>query len=110
MESMRVFEDESGREWTATAVEEETPRHHGRWHLIFHPVDAPDRIFPMPEVRWQSRKTAERTLKTMSAVELNRRLRTVRARSGEETEPSWKRPLRARDRATRDDDDTEEDA
>lgn len=94
---MRVFKDDEGREWVATAREEETPRHHGRWHLVFHPEDAPERVLPMPEVRWQTRRTAERTLRTMSSLELNRRLRTVRGRFGEEQEPTWKKPLRARE-------------
>lgn len=96
-EAMRVFEDDAGREWVATAREEETPRHHGRWYLVFHPADEPDRAMPMPEVRWQTRRTAERTLRTMSAIELNRRLRTVRGRAGEDPEPTWTRPLRRRE-------------
>lgn len=95
---MRTFTDESGREWVATAHEEETPRHHGRWFLVFHPSDAPDPELAMPEVRWQNRRTAERTVKTMSDIELRRRLRTVRGRAGEATDEaaSWERPARIR--------------
>lgn len=95
---MRSFEDESGRSWTAAADEESTPRHHGRWFLVFHPADSPEDELAMPEVRWQSRETAERTLNTMSEVELRRRLRLVRRRAGERADGAaiWKRPARVR--------------
>lgn len=96
---MRTFTDESGREWIGTAREESTPRHHGRWFLVFHPAGAPDRELAMPEVRWQTRRTAERTLKTMSVIELRRRLRTVLGRAGERTGAAgWRRPARVRER------------
>ncbi|HEX7117488.1 MAG TPA: hypothetical protein VF212_01790 [Longimicrobiales bacterium] len=78
---MRNFKDESGQEWVATAHEEETPRHHGRWVLVFHPAGATESVLPLPEVRWQSRATAERTVKTMSETELRRRLHTARGRA-----------------------------
>jgi len=78
---MRSFKDENGREWIATALEEETPRHHGRWYLVFHPEGEADAVFPIPEVRWQTQETAERTLRTMSETELRRRLNTARLRS-----------------------------
>lgn len=95
---MREFTDDDDRTWIATAHEEDTPRHHGRWYLVFRPADAPERTLPMPEVRWQNRRTAERTITTMSPFELRRRLRTVRGRTGEQTRPSWTRPARTRDR------------
>ncbi len=78
---MRTFLDDAGREWIATALEEETPRHHGRWYLVFHPADDAERILSMDEVRWQTRDTAERTIRTMSESELRRRLRIVLGRS-----------------------------
>lgn len=78
---MRSFRDDEGREWTATAREEITPRHHGRWHLAFHPVDAPDQLIPVPEVRWQTAQSAERTLQTMAEFELVRRLLAARSRA-----------------------------
>ncbi|MCI0435480.1 MAG: hypothetical protein L0271_17820 [Gemmatimonadetes bacterium] len=79
---MRRFHDESGNAWVASSREEATPRHHGRWVLVFHPADGPDRddTLEMTEVRWQTRATAERTLLTMSEFELRKRLATVRAR------------------------------
>jgi hypothetical protein len=70
---MREFTDERAAVWVADAREEETPRHHGRWYLVFREVAAPDATLPMPEVRWQTRATAARTLRTMSVFELRRR-------------------------------------
>lgn len=94
---MRRFEDESGREWIAAAEEEETPRHHGRWYLVFRSTTTPERELAMPEVRWKNAQTAERTLRTMSTLELRRRLRTVLGRAGEETgAASWQKPPRLR--------------
>lgn len=77
---MRSFTDESGQEWVANALEEVTPRHHGRWYLVFHPAGAEDRTVALPDVRWQNRETAERTLRTMSETELRRRLRIATGR------------------------------
>ena len=71
---MKPFQDEAGHTWVASAREEDTPRHHGRWYLVVHPDTEPGRVLPMPEVRWQTRATAERTLTTMSEFELRRRL------------------------------------
>lgn len=76
---MKSIVDESGVDWTATAREEKTPRHHGRWYLVFESADG--RVLPMPEVRWQTRVTAQRTLLTMSDFELLRRLHIVRERA-----------------------------
>lgn len=77
---MRSFHDAAGREWLAGALEEDTPRHHGRWYLVFRPAAGDGPVLPMPEVRWQTRETAERTVRTMSETELRRRLGVVRAR------------------------------
>jgi hypothetical protein len=79
---MRNFKDDEGRDWVATAREEDTPRHHGRWHLAFHPADDPQVLIPVPEVRWQTSPSAERTLRTMAPFELLRRLLAARARAG----------------------------
>lgn len=78
---MREFTDAHGNVWVASAREEETPRHHGRWYLVFHPAGDEERVLPMPEVRWQTSATAERTLRTMSLFELRRRLMLVLART-----------------------------
>lgn len=72
---MKSFKSEDGREWMATAREEDTPRHHGRWYMVIHPADDPSQELAVPEIRWKNRHTAERTLRTMSDFELRRRLR-----------------------------------
>lgn len=79
---MRNFLDDEGREWTASAREEETPRHHGRWVLLFHPADDASAMIPLPEVRWQTAQSAARTLRTMAEFELVRKLLSARARAG----------------------------
>lgn len=84
---MREFTDERGAVWVADAREEETPRHHGRWYLVFHTPGESDAVLSMPEVRWQTSATAARTLRTMSVFELRRRLATVRARGAATGEP-----------------------
>ena len=94
---MRTFTDEAGTEWVASAREERTARHHQRWYLVFHPAAAADSLLAMPEVRWQTRATAERTLRTMSEFELRRRLHTVRERALQESgaSPDAGAPLQA---------------
>jgi len=81
---MRTFADETGRGWVATAREEQTPRHHGRWYLVVHPESEPGHLRPMAEVRWQTRASAHRTLATMSPFELRRRLHILLEREGVE--------------------------
>jgi hypothetical protein len=78
---MKPFTDEAGAQWVASAREEQTPRHHGRWYLVMHAAGDEARLLAMPEVRWQTRATAERTLLTMSDFELRRRLHTLRERA-----------------------------
>jgi hypothetical protein len=78
---MKQFTDEQGGRWVATAIEEQTPRHHGRWYLVFHRDGDEGERLSMPEVRWQTRTTAERTLRTMSEFEIRRRLQLVRERA-----------------------------
>ena len=79
---MRTFSDEAGRDWVATAREEQTPRHHGRWFFVLHPADQPTLELSEPEVRWQTAASADRTLRTMSVFELRRRLGIVLGRPG----------------------------
>ncbi len=76
----RVFKDQAGREWIATVREEDTPRHHSRWYLVFRPADAPDVEYPMHEIRWKTAESAARIIATMSPMELERRLAIVRKR------------------------------
>lgn len=83
---MKSFTSDDGREWVVGAREEDVPRHHGRWYMVMQPADAastdPAPALALPEVRWSSRHTAERTLATMSDFELRRRLRMAAGREG----------------------------
>jgi len=79
---MREFTDASGRAWTATIRGEAGSDYKGRFHLVLGPHDATDDELELPEIRWNSERTARRTLETMSEVELRRRLRTALARHG----------------------------
>ena len=78
---MRTFEAAGGERWVAGAREEATPRHHGRWYMIMHPEHDEGRVLALPEIRWQTRATAERTVETMSLFELRRRLDIARGRN-----------------------------
>jgi hypothetical protein len=78
---MKQFADADGSEWIASAREEQTPRHHGRWFLVFHPAGDDDARLAMPEVRWQTKETAARTVRSMSTFELRRRLHILRERA-----------------------------
>jgi hypothetical protein len=78
---MRTFQAENGERWVAGAREEDTPRHHGRWYLILHPEGDESAVLALPEVRWQTRASAERTLETMSLFELRRRLAIAQRRA-----------------------------
>lgn len=76
---MRKFEDGAGRAWTARVQEREGLDYKGRFHLVFEAGDG--ETAELVDVRWNSLRTAERTLLTMSQVELRRRLASARGRS-----------------------------
>lgn len=79
---MREFRDETGGSWAASARARDGHDYKGRWHLVFTSVDeGTDQLLDLPDVRWNSREVAERTLATMSEVELRRRLRIARGRA-----------------------------
>ena len=81
---MRKFLDSDGDAWVATVRSEEGLDFKGRHHLCFHPAGAgdqgDDQGLELLDVRWNSLETAERTLATMSGVELRRRLRSALGR------------------------------
>lgn len=92
---MKTFQGADGRDWVATAREEDTPRHHGRWYMVLHLADGSGPDLPVPEIRWKSRHTAERTLLSMSDFELRRRARIATRRHsspdvGRDTFGAWK--------------------
>lgn len=78
---MRNFEDHEGTVWTASVAEIPGTDYKGRYVLSLRRADggAPD--VPLVDVRWNSERTARRTLDTMSVVELRRRLRSALGRA-----------------------------
>lgn len=77
---MREFDDPQGRRWIASVAERKGPDYKGAFHLVMRPVDGGDPV-DLEDVRWNSARSARRTLETMSLVELRRRLRTAAGRS-----------------------------
>lgn len=76
--AMREFVDAEGRRWTAGIREREGPDFKGRYFFVARPEGGgPDEEVELEDVRWNSEKTARRTLQTMSDVELRRRLRSA---------------------------------
>ncbi len=87
---MRRFGDEKGRHWDASVSRELSGvDYKGQYFLVMRPADQ-EEVAPLPvhDVRWNSKKTAERTLRTMSTVELQRRLRQAAGRAGAVTSSS----------------------
>ncbi len=79
--NVREFADETGRGWVAAVRENPGEDYKGRFYLVFFPAgEGSPQEFPVEEVRWNSLATAERTLKTMSLIELRRRLRSALGR------------------------------
>lgn len=78
---MREFKDEAGKTWVAQLQERPGDDYKGRFLLVIAPEgESPRDGFPVDDVRWNSVKTAERTLETMSDKELRRRLRIALGR------------------------------
>jgi hypothetical protein len=77
---MREFEDAEGRAWRASAREEPSVDYKGRYFLVLEPADGTGEALELPEVRWNSERTATRTIATMSSFELRRRLRSALGR------------------------------
>lgn len=84
---MREFEDEQGRRWVASVAEREGPDYKGSFHLVMRPGDGAGEPVELTDVRWNTARTAQRTLDTMSVVELRRRLRSARGRSAPASQP-----------------------
>ena len=76
---MREFKDSDGALWTAAVKERTGPDYKGRWYFWAEPVGGGEGA-ALLDVRWNSERTAERTLATMSEVELRRRLRSAMGR------------------------------
>lgn len=79
---MREFQDEGGATWVASVQEREDGDYKGRYLFRMSPGEGSDgSSVYLEDVRWNSPKTAERTLRTMSEEELRRRLRIGRGRA-----------------------------
>jgi hypothetical protein len=82
---MKPFQDEDGLRWEASVRQRPGRDYKGRYYFFLKPLDGGDRDgIALLDVRWNSERTAQRTLDTMSAVELRRRLRSARGRGGVE--------------------------
>ncbi len=78
---MREFQDEQGRTWVAEVRERPGPDYKGRYYFTLVPADGTeDDAVALVDIRWNTERTARRTLSTMSDVELRRRLRAARGR------------------------------
>ncbi len=78
---MREFESHDGSRWKASVRQHEGPDYKGRYHFSVWPAGgSEEEAVPLPEIRWNSEKTARRTLESMSDVELRRRLRSALGR------------------------------
>lgn len=88
-EAMRAFEDEAGDVWAGTVRERPGPDYKGRFYFFLHPKGGSEEDgVSLIDVRWNSRRTAERTLETMSDVELRRRLRSALGRGRNVSDPN----------------------
>jgi len=77
---MKEFTDREGRRWVASAEPEVSTDYKGRYYMVLRPDDGEETL-ALRDVRWNSEKTARRTIETMSETELRRRLRSARGRS-----------------------------
>jgi len=77
---MREFQDENGGVWTATVARHEGMDYKGPFHFVMTPAGGGEAV-SLDDVRWNTERTARRTLETMSVVELRRRLRSARGRA-----------------------------
>ena len=74
---MRQFTDGDGRDWIATVQEEPGPDYKGRYVFALESKEGGGSPVQLTDVRWNSERTARRTLDTMSDAELRRRLRSA---------------------------------
>ena len=78
---MRTFQDDGGQIWVASVRERPGYDYKGRYWLVMAPEGAgPEEGVELTDVRWNSQRTAQRTLETMSDEELRRRQRSASAR------------------------------
>jgi len=83
---MKEFSDANGGRWRAHAREDDSKGvdYKGRLFMVLEPVGgSAAEVLELPEVRWNSARTADRTIATMSIVELRRRLRSALGRNAD---------------------------
>jgi hypothetical protein len=80
-DSMREFTDQEGRSWIATVRGIQGPDYKGRYFFVMAPEDDSQSEVALRDVRWNTERTARRTLETMSGAELRRRLRSALGRA-----------------------------
>jgi hypothetical protein len=78
---MREFKDSEGRTWVVSVDGDGGPDYKGRFHMVLTPTDGSEQAASLLDVRWNSERTARRTVETMSVVELRRRLRSAKGRA-----------------------------
>jgi hypothetical protein len=85
---MKAFRDEDGRSWEASVRARPGRDYKGRYYFFIKPAGGDEgEGIALLDVRWNSERTAQRTLDTMSEVELRRRLRSARGRGRPEASP-----------------------
>lgn len=77
---MRSFTDPAGASWTASVAHADTGDYKGQFYLVMTPDAGGDPV-SLQDIRWNSERSARRTLETMSVVELRRRLRSAEGRA-----------------------------
>jgi hypothetical protein len=80
---MKEFTDAQGGRWRASTRADDAKGvdYKGLVYLVLEPADGRDGgTLELPEVRWNSERTAARTIATMSTFELRRRLRSALGR------------------------------
>ncbi len=81
MRVYRTFDDGEGTVWELGVREHTGFDHKGRFRFVARPADGGGSV-ELRDVRWNSEATARRTIRTMSEVEVLRRLRSARGREG----------------------------
>ena len=77
------FTDPEGCAWRASVREETGADYKGRLYLVLSRLDGGEEpAVRLEDIRWNSERSARRSLETMSEVELRRRLRSALGRSG----------------------------
>jgi hypothetical protein len=77
---MREFDAGGGDLWVARVRERPGNDYKGRYFFWVEPREGGGEGVALLDVRWNSERTARRTLATMSEVELRRRWRSARGR------------------------------